>query len=27
LAYDPSAVDYDMIQEVIYYRTSSGRLV
>lgn len=27
LAYDPSAVDYDMIQEAIYYRTSSGRLV
>lgn len=27
LAYDPSAVDYDMVQEVIYYRTSSGRLV
>lgn len=27
LAYDPSAVDYDMIQETIYYRTSSGRLV
>jgi hypothetical protein len=27
LAYDPSSVDYDMIQEVIYYRTSSGRLV
>ncbi|CAF1313084.1 unnamed protein product, partial [Didymodactylos carnosus] len=27
LAYDPSAVDYDMIQEVIYYRTSSGRLI
>ncbi|CAF0729846.1 unnamed protein product [Rotaria sordida] len=27
LAYDPSAVDYDMIQEVIYYRTASGRLI
>ncbi len=27
LAYDPAAVDYDMVQEVIYYRTSSGRLV
>jgi len=27
LAYDPSTVDYDTIQEVIYYRTSSGRLV
>ena len=27
LAYDPSAVDYDMISEAIYYRTSSGRLV
>lgn len=27
LAYDPSAVDYDMIQETIYYRTSSGRLI
>jgi hypothetical protein len=27
LAYDPSAVDYDMIQELVYYRTSSGRLV
>ena len=27
LAYDPSAVNYDMIQEAIYYRTSSGRLV
>ena len=27
LAYDPSTVDYDMIQEAIYYRTSSGRLV
>lgn len=27
LAYDPAAVDYDMIQEAIYYRTSSGRLV
>lgn len=27
LAYDPSAVDYDVIQEAIYYRTSSGRMV
>ncbi|CAF3316503.1 unnamed protein product [Rotaria socialis] len=27
LAYDPTAVDYDMIQEAIYYRTSSGRLI
>jgi hypothetical protein len=27
VAYDPSAVDYDVIQEAIYYRTSSGRLV
>ncbi|UJR33464.1 hypothetical protein I4U23_020909 [Adineta vaga] len=27
LAYDPSAVDYEIIQEAIYYRTSSGRLI
>ncbi len=27
LAYDPSTVDYDVIEEVLYYRTSSGRLV
>ena len=27
LAYDPTTVDYDVIQEVLYYRTSSGRLV
>ena len=27
LAYDPDAVDYDTIQETIYYRTASGRLV
>jgi hypothetical protein len=27
VAYDPSAVDYDVIQEAIYYRTTSGRLV
>ena len=27
LAYDPTAVDYEVIQEVLYYRTSSGRLV
>ncbi|CAF3330100.1 unnamed protein product [Rotaria socialis] len=27
LAYDPSTVDYDVIQETIYYRTSSGRMV
>ncbi|CAF0728153.1 unnamed protein product [Adineta ricciae] len=27
LAYDPSAVDYEVIQEAIYYRTSSGRLI
>ncbi len=27
LAYDPGAVDYDVIQEVLYYRTSSGRMV
>jgi hypothetical protein len=27
LAYDPETVDYDVIQETLYYRTSSGRLV
>ncbi|CAF4857784.1 unnamed protein product, partial [Rotaria magnacalcarata] len=27
LAYDLSTVDYDVIQETIYYRTSSGRMV
>lgn len=27
LAYDPTTVDYDVIQEVLYYRTASGRLV
>jgi len=27
LAYDPSTIDYDVIEEVLYYRTSSGRLV
>ncbi|CAF1272622.1 unnamed protein product, partial [Didymodactylos carnosus] len=27
LSYDPAAADYDMIQEAIYYRTSSGRLI
>ncbi|CAF1456985.1 unnamed protein product [Rotaria sordida] len=27
LAYDPSTVDYDVIQEAVYFRTSSGRLV
>ncbi|CAF3148899.1 unnamed protein product [Rotaria sp. Silwood2] len=27
LAYDSSAIDYDVIQEAIYFRTSSGRLV
>lgn len=27
LAYDPTTVDYDVIQEVLYYRTTSGRLV
>ncbi|CAF1277881.1 unnamed protein product [Adineta steineri] len=27
LSYDPSVVDYDVIQEAIYYRTSSGRLI
>ena len=27
LAYDPTTVDYDVIQEILYFRTSSGRLV
>jgi hypothetical protein len=27
LAYDPTTVGYDIIEEVLYYRTSSGRLV
>lgn len=27
LAYDPTAIDYDVIQEVLYFRTNSGRLV
>lgn len=27
LAYDPTTIDYDVIQEVLYFRTASGRLV